>query len=153
MVKRATGGAQSTARKGFSGTASGAGAREYALARAEAALRSDGTKLCLASKAYAEDWRPLVVGCGCFVCSGVGALAAGSLGGSTKDGRAVVHPGHHRAYVHHLVHTQEILGTSLLTLHNTHAYAQLFDRLRSAVVEGRLDSSTAWLRRANRWEA
>jgi queuine/archaeosine tRNA-ribosyltransferase len=153
MVKRVTGGARSTARKGFSGTSRGATAVQFGLARAEAALSSDGTKLCLARKAYAEDWRPLVAGCGCFVCSGVGALGAGSLGGATRDGRAIVHPGHHRAYVHHLVHTQEILGTSLLTLHNTYAYAQLFDRLRSAVVEGRLEGYIAWLRRANRWEA
>ena len=44
-----------------------------------------------------------------------------------------------RAYIRHLVSQDEILGLRLLTLHNVAFLLALAARVRSAIVEGRLD--------------
>ncbi len=43
-----------------------------------------------------------------------------------------------RAYLHHLVRSQEILGAMLMTQHNVWFYETLMADLRAAIVEGRL---------------
>ncbi len=48
-----------------------------------------------------------------------------------------------RAYLHHLIKSQEILGAMLMTEHNIWFYQQLMAGLRSAIGEGRLTSHAA----------
>ncbi|XP_026871982.2 queuine tRNA-ribosyltransferase accessory subunit 2 isoform X1 [Electrophorus electricus] len=64
---------------------------------------------------YREDFRPLVEGCGCYCCKN-----------------------HHRAYVHHLLVTSELLAGVLLMLHNTAHYLGFFRALREAISHERL---------------
>jgi queuine tRNA-ribosyltransferase len=45
-----------------------------------------------------------------------------------------------RAYLHHLLRANEILGARLNTLHNLHYYQALMHALRAAIAEGRLAS-------------
>lgn len=56
-----------------------------------------------------------------------------------------------RAYLHHLIKAEEILGMMLLTWHNLAFYQQLMARLRAAIRSGTLDTfahtfSTDWSR-------
>lgn len=48
-----------------------------------------------------------------------------------------------RAYVHHLIKAQEILGAMLLTWHNLHFYQDLMQGLRDAIGAGRLTAHAA----------
>ncbi|XP_077480804.1 queuine tRNA-ribosyltransferase accessory subunit 2 [Stigmatopora argus] len=64
----------------------------------------------LKDKRYRDDLRPLVDGCGCYCCRN-----------------------HQRAYVHHLLATNELLAGVLLTLHNTAHYLAFFAALREAL--------------------
>ena len=48
-----------------------------------------------------------------------------------------------RAYLHHLIKAQEILGAMLMTEHNIWFYQQLMAGLRAAISEGRLSSYAA----------
>lgn len=48
-----------------------------------------------------------------------------------------------RAYLHHLIKSQEILGAMLMTEHNIWFYQQLMAGLRAAIGEGRLTSHAA----------
>ncbi|XP_076868792.1 queuine tRNA-ribosyltransferase accessory subunit 2 isoform X2 [Brachyhypopomus gauderio] len=59
---------------------------------------------------YREDFRPLVEGCDCYCCGN-----------------------HSRAYVHHLLVTNELLAGVLLMLHNTAHYLGFFRALREAI--------------------
>ncbi|KAL0156743.1 hypothetical protein M9458_047989, partial [Cirrhinus mrigala] len=70
--------------------------------------------LCLTFR-FQDDFRPLVEGCACYCC--------------TK---------HMRAYVHHLLVTNELLGGVLLMLHNMAHYLGFFKALREAIVGDRL---------------
>ncbi|XP_030625468.1 queuine tRNA-ribosyltransferase accessory subunit 2 [Chanos chanos] len=69
----------------------------------------------LKDKKYREDFRPLVDGCTCYCCKN-----------------------HNRAYVHHLLVTNELLAGVLLMLHNTAHYLGFFSALRGALVSDRL---------------
>jgi hypothetical protein len=84
---------------------------------------ADDSKLNLWSQAYRLDKRPLVPGCGCFACKS-----------------------HTRAYVHHLLHQNEMLGSVLLEVHNTHWWLNFFEALRAAVARGRLQEYAEWFR-------
>jgi len=64
---------------------------------------------------YAEDTGPLDPECGCPACRS-----------------------YSRAYLHHLIRSDEILGPMLLTWHNLTYYQDLMRGLRAAIVEGRL---------------
>ncbi|TRY56442.1 hypothetical protein DNTS_032910 [Danionella cerebrum] len=64
----------------------------------------------LKDKRYKDDFRPLVQGCACFCCQK-----------------------HTRAYVHHLLETNELLSGVLLMLHNTSHYLGFFRALREAI--------------------
>jgi queuine tRNA-ribosyltransferase len=62
---------------------------------------------------YARDFGPLDPGCACPTCTGFT-----------------------RAYLRHLVMTKEMLGATLLTLHNLHFLIDLTRRARAAVLAG-----------------
>ncbi|KAM9436130.1 queuine tRNA-ribosyltransferase accessory subunit 2 isoform 2-T4 [Clarias gariepinus] len=64
---------------------------------------------------YRDDFRPLVEGCSCYCCKN-----------------------HKRAYVHHLLVTNELLAGVLLMLHNTAHYLGFFNTLREAVANDQL---------------
>jgi queuine tRNA-ribosyltransferase len=64
---------------------------------------------------HAEDAGPIDAACACPACRGYG-----------------------RGYIHHLVKSQEILGSMLLTWHNLHYYQELMRGLRAAIEARRL---------------
>ncbi len=66
---------------------------------------------------FAEDREPLEPGCPCPACARF-----------------------ERAYVHHLVRSNEILGAMLMTEHNLWFYQRLMQGLRDAIGEGRFDA-------------
>jgi len=74
---------------------------------------------------FAEDQGPLDPACGCPVCA-------------TWS----------RAYIHHLVRSQEILGAMLMTEHNLWFYQGLMADLRAAIAEQRLKSFADAFRQA-----
>ena len=53
---------------------------------------------------------------------------------------------HVRAYIHHLIKAEEMLGPMLLTWHNIRYYQRLMDRLRQAILAGRLADEAAAIR-------
>ncbi|XP_035269475.1 queuine tRNA-ribosyltransferase accessory subunit 2 [Anguilla anguilla] len=71
----------------------------------------------LKDKRYQDDFRPLVVGCGCYCCRN-----------------------HQRAYLHHLLMTNELLAGVLLMVHNLEHYHGFFCSLRGALESDRLDA-------------
>lgn len=70
----------------------------------------------LKDKRYHDDFRPLVEGCGCYCCKN-----------------------HQRAYLHHLLVTNELLAGVLLMIHNTAHYHGFFSALREALANDKLD--------------
>jgi queuine tRNA-ribosyltransferase len=74
---------------------------------------------------FAEDTRPLDASCGCPVCA-------------TWT----------RAYIHHLVRANEMLGAMLMTEHNLHFYQNLMAGLRDAISAGVLSKFAADFRSA-----
>ena len=69
---------------------------------------------------HANDPRPIDPDCTCPACSG-----------------------HSRAYIHHLIKAEEILGPMLLTWHNIHYYQELMSGMRSAIEVGNLNEFAA----------
>jgi queuine tRNA-ribosyltransferase len=76
--------------------------------------------LNLRNARHAEDPAPLDPDCDCPCC--------------TK---------HSRAYLHHLIKAEEMLGPMLLTWHNIRYYQSLMARLRRAILEGRFEAEAA----------
>jgi queuine tRNA-ribosyltransferase len=76
--------------------------------------------LNLRNARHADDASPLDPDCDCPAC--------------TK---------HSRAYLHHLIKAEEMLGPMLLTWHNIRYYQSLMERLRRAILERRLDAEVA----------
>jgi queuine tRNA-ribosyltransferase len=64
---------------------------------------------------HRDDPRPLDEGCGCPACRG-----------------------YSRAYLHHVVRADEIIGAMLLTWHNLHYFQELMAGLRGAIAAGAL---------------
>ncbi|KAI0123218.1 tRNA-guanine(15) transglycosylase-like protein [Xylariales sp. AK1849] len=62
---------------------------------------------------------PLVDGCICYTC--------------TK---------HHRAYLHHLLNAKEMLGWTLLQIHNHHVLTQFLKDIRIAIADGSFEAKT-----------
>jgi queuine tRNA-ribosyltransferase len=73
---------------------------------------------------YAEDQTPLDDRCDCPVCQTLT-----------------------RAYLHHLVRSQEMLGAMLMTQHNLHFYQSLMQAMRDAISAGRFASFASDFRR------
>ena len=72
---------------------------------------------------HAEDLSPLDPDCPCPACQK-----------------------HSRAYIHHLIRADEILGPMLLTWHNIQYYQTLMGRLRAAILDGRFAEEAAAIR-------
>lgn len=70
----------------------------------------------LRDKRYHDQFSPLVEGCGCYCCTN-----------------------HQRAYLHHLLVTNELLAGVLLMIHNTAHYHSFFSALRGALAADKLD--------------
>lgn len=73
---------------------------------------------------FAEDTDPIDDRCSCDCCAN-----------------------YSRAYLHHLVKSQEILGAMLMTEHNIAFYQQLMQAMRDAISEGQFDSFASEFRR------
>jgi queuine tRNA-ribosyltransferase len=74
---------------------------------------------------YREDFAPLLGDCGCYTCQN-----------------------YTRAYVQHLYKAKEILGLTLLSLHNEHFIIKLVDDIRAAVADGSFAAlKREWLNR------
>ncbi len=83
------------------------------IARNGTALTKDG-RLVVRNAAYAKDFTPIEPDCECYTCKN-----------------------HTRAYIRHLVNTGEILGSILISIHNTHYTINLMSQMRNAIIEGR----------------
>jgi queuine tRNA-ribosyltransferase len=84
------------------------------LARHGAAFSPEG-RLNLNNARFAEDARPLDDQCTCYTCTTFS-----------------------RAYLRHLIRAKEILGYTLLSIHNLHALVGLARDMRQAIREGRM---------------
>ena len=79
------------------------------LARHGTALTSKG-KIVVRNAEYEKDWTPLDDECDCYTCKN-----------------------YSRAYIRHLVKTNEILGIRLLSLHNLRFLTRLMENVRTAI--------------------
>ena len=86
------------------------------LARHGAAFSIEG-RLNLNNLRFANDSEPLESTCGCYTCSTFS-----------------------RAYLRHLVKAKEILGYTLLSIHNLHTLIRMAQQARQAIIEGRFSS-------------
>ena len=94
------------------------------IGRNGAAFTADG-RINLKNAEYRLDRAPIDAACDCGACRQFS-----------------------RAYVRHLVTSDEILGLRLLSMHNVHFLVQLMRRARAAIVEQRFDAWSAdWLER------
>lgn len=73
---------------------------------------------------YQEDFDPLVRGCSCYCCKN-----------------------HTRAYIHHLLVTNELLAGVLLMMHNFEHYFGFFHSIREALKSDRLAQLKELIRR------
>jgi queuine tRNA-ribosyltransferase len=86
------------------------------LARHGAAFSPEG-RLNLQNARFADDPAPLDDTCPCATCATFS-----------------------RAYLRHLIHTKEILGYTLLSIHNLHTLTNLARETRQAILEGRFEA-------------
>jgi len=82
------------------------------LARHKTAITRTG-RLNITKKIYEKDPSPLVTDCSCYACKN-----------------------YSRAYIRHLVRSNEILGPILLSIHNLHVLIDLSATLRKEILEG-----------------
>ncbi|CAK7057855.1 MAG: Queuine tRNA-ribosyltransferase [Desulfovibrio sp.] len=82
------------------------------IARNGTALVRNG-KLVIRNAEYAKDFRPIDENCDCYACRN-----------------------HTRAYIRHLVKTNEILGAILLSIHNTRLTIRLMEEIRGHIEAG-----------------
>ncbi len=74
---------------------------------------------------YRQDFSPLLPGCECYTCSNFS-----------------------RAYLHHLRKAKEILGLTLMSLHNEHFIVKLVDDIRESIEDGSfMKLKKSWLKR------
>jgi queuine tRNA-ribosyltransferase len=72
-----------------------------------------GGSLILKNAEFTSDTGPVEEGCACEACNG-----------------------YSRAYIRHLLKSQEILGLRLLSIHNLHFYLDLMEKTRRAIEDG-----------------
>jgi len=96
------------------------------MARNGTVFTSQG-RLTIRNAQYASDYRPLDPECGCYVCQN-----------------------YTRAYLRHLIKSNEILGLRLTTWHNLHYMHSFVGRIRLAIEEERLEDfrDRFWKQRA-----
>jgi len=97
------------------------GAADPAADAVEVDAGADDSKINLWAVRHRLDKGPLVAGCSCFTCQN-----------------------HSRAYIHHLLHTHEMLAGVLLEMHNTHWWLAFFAAIRGAIQQGRLKEYVEW---------
>ncbi|XP_050312222.1 queuine tRNA-ribosyltransferase accessory subunit 2 [Anthonomus grandis grandis] len=73
-------------------------------------------ELNLREEQFSEDLEPLKPNCECLVCMN-----------------------YTRAYIHHLLTVQELLGPILIMIHNTHHMLKFFNKIRESIKDGTLD--------------
>ncbi|XP_049812703.1 queuine tRNA-ribosyltransferase accessory subunit 2 [Schistocerca nitens] len=73
-------------------------------------------EISLKDDRFCEDFEPVVASCQCLCCKK-----------------------HTRAYIHHLLMTNELLAPVLLSVHNMHHYLAFFRSIRTAVTKGDLE--------------
>lgn len=86
------------------------------IARHNAAFTPDGT-INMKNQSHARDPRPIDPECDCYCCQNFT-----------------------RAYIRHLVKAEEILGHTLLSIHNIRFLIRHVERMRQAILDGTLDS-------------
>ena len=72
------------------------------------------TEYSMTLKTTAASKDPLLIGCSCYACRN-----------------------YTQAYVHHLMQTKELLGRTLVTIHNLHHYHGFFKAIRLSLMENR----------------
>ena len=82
--------------------------------------------LRLRNSRYKDDSEPIEKSCGCYTCRN-----------------------YSRAYLHHLDKCKEILGATLLSIHNLYFYQSLMLRIRSAIELQKFQALSEEL--VNRW--
>jgi tRNA-guanine family transglycosylase len=95
----------------------------------------DGTKVSARDPRWETDMGPLASDCQCFACH------------EDREGSGPRHP---RAYIHHLVNANEVLGESLLFAHNLFQLAQVVAAARRAIQTDQLTPWTHWMRETYR---
>ena len=84
------------------------------IARNGTCMTSNG-RLVVRNAKYARDFSPIDENCDCYTCKN-----------------------YSRAYIRHLIHTNEIFGFRLTTYHNLHFLLKLMEQVRQAIKEDRL---------------
>jgi len=82
------------------------------VARNGTALTRTG-KLVIRNQEYARDFRPIEEDCDCYACRR-----------------------HTRAYIRHLIKSNEILGSTLLSIHNVRTTIRLMEEIRDNIMKG-----------------
>lgn len=107
----------------FAGVAAGADTFDCVMptrvARNGSALSADG-RYNILTAANRRAFEPLDPGCRCYTCTS-----------------------YTRAYLHHLVKSDEIVAHTLLSIHNVHFLVGLVDRMRATLVTGEFDAFRA----------
>jgi queuine tRNA-ribosyltransferase len=86
------------------------------IARNGALLTQDG-RMNIRNARYRDDSLPVVDGCGCYACRNFS-----------------------RAYIRHLITSDEVLGIRLTTIHNLHFLLELAGRIRDSILRGSFGS-------------
>jgi queuine tRNA-ribosyltransferase len=89
------------------------------LARHSAALTFEG-QINILNKIHARDPKPISENCGCYTCQNFS-----------------------RAYIRHLMMAKEMLGGTLLSIHNIYTLEEIARQSRAAILEGRFSSYAA----------
>ena len=82
------------------------------VARNGTAITENG-RLVIRNAEYAKDFRPIEEGCDCYACRN-----------------------HTRAYIRHLIKTNEILGAVLLSIHNIRTTLRFMEKIRASIANG-----------------
>lgn len=89
-----------------------------------AAYTLDGRYNVTAAK-YRQDFGPLDPDCSCYACTN-----------------------YSRAYIHHLIRMREVLGATLMSIHNEHFILKLVSDMRASIIDGTFTQlRTDWLAR------
>eukprot|EP00002_Diphylleia_rotans_P037373 TRINITY_DN8344_c0_g1_i1.p1 TRINITY_DN8344_c0_g1~~TRINITY_DN8344_c0_g1_i1.p1 ORF type:complete len:120 (+),score=15.44 TRINITY_DN8344_c0_g1_i1:156-515(+) len=102
-----------------------AGKEMSAVEQSTSANEADNIFLNLNDRKHRADKRPLLESCACYTCK------------------------HHtRAYLHHLLNTQEMLVDTLLNIHNTSHMQNFFDSIQRSIQTGKFDALSSTVRDA-----
>jgi queuine tRNA-ribosyltransferase len=74
-------------------------------------------RLNLSNASFSRDERPIDPDCHCYTCTHFS-----------------------RAYLRHLINTGEMLGATLLSIHNIYTLVELSQRIRQSIIEKRFEN-------------